>query len=75
MPLPPDPSTTTQAAGIGAITEPTMCNILLMTSGYAKFGDERNAPHRGFSESVLLVPDPAVPNGFLVGQQSFRLVV
>lgn len=51
------------------------CGILLTTNGYFRFGDEKNAPQRGFSESFMLVLDPDMGSKYLIGHQSFRLVV
>ncbi|KAK6529048.1 hypothetical protein TWF694_004268 [Orbilia ellipsospora] len=50
------------------------CSILLATNGYVKFGDDKDAPSRGFSESLILEPDNSTPVNFLITQQSVRFV-
>ncbi|PGH18187.1 hypothetical protein AJ80_04574 [Polytolypa hystricis UAMH7299] len=63
-------------------------SILVMVSGYVRFGDEKETPdtaNRGFSETFVLVPTapgeaPAGPRGrgkkhWLIQSQNFRLVV
>ncbi|KAK6354245.1 hypothetical protein TWF730_008657 [Orbilia blumenaviensis] len=50
------------------------CSILLITNGYVKFGDEKDAPSRGFSETITLEPDTSTPVRFLISSQSTRLV-
>jgi len=58
--------------------------ILLMVSGYVKFGEHREAAMRGFSETIVLVPnlDLTTTKGrgrrgkeWLIQSQNFRLVV
>lgn len=58
--------------------------ILVTVSGYAKYGDLRDAPMRGFSENFVLIPNPeAVKNKgqgksvkeWLIQSQIFRFVV
>ncbi|KAJ6262464.1 hypothetical protein Dda_3272 [Drechslerella dactyloides] len=51
------------------------CSVMLATNGYVKFGEEKDAPLRGFSETLVLEPDTSTtPIQFLVTQQSFRFV-
>jgi len=70
--------------GIKAPTEMTVkdMSILVTVSGYVRFGESRDLPQRGFSESFVLVPNPNVsqPKGrgkkeWLIQSQTFRLVV
>ena len=56
--------------------------ILVIVSGYVKYGEIRSANMRGFSESIVLIPNPvAVGNTrkpvkeWLIQSQNFRLVV
>lgn len=58
--------------------------ILVVVSGYVKYGDSRDATMRGFSENFVLVPNPnsGKPKGhiknhkeWLIQNQTFRLVV
>ncbi|KAH0559670.1 hypothetical protein GP486_003815 [Trichoglossum hirsutum] len=58
-------------------------SILLSVSGWVRFGDSKEVPIRGFSESFVLVPNAeaavAKPKGnarkWLIQSQNFRLVV
>ncbi|KAK2766725.1 hypothetical protein FQN54_006039 [Arachnomyces sp. PD_36] len=60
-------------------------SILVLVSGNVRYGESRDLPHRGFSESVVLAPNPAVEQGvrragrgkkdWLIQSQNFRLVV
>ncbi|EPS36428.1 hypothetical protein H072_10055 [Dactylellina haptotyla CBS 200.50] len=50
------------------------CSILLATNGYIKFGEDKDAPLRGFSESFILEPDNSTPVNFLISSQSTRFV-
>ncbi|KAF3906133.1 hypothetical protein ABW20_dc0100187 [Dactylellina cionopaga] len=50
------------------------CSILLATNGYVKFGEDKDAPLRGFSETLVLEPDTSTPVNFLIAHQSFRFV-
>ncbi|RVD83410.1 Nuclear transport factor 2 [Arthrobotrys flagrans] len=50
------------------------CSILLVTNGYVKFGNEKDAPSRGFSETITLEPDTSTPPKFLISTQSTRFV-
>ena len=57
--------------------------LLLVVSGYVKFGEPREADMRAFSETFVLVPNPAARSGaygknfreWLIQSQNFRLVV
>ena len=57
--------------------------ILITVSGYVKYGEERDTPTRGFSESFVLVPNPLAVGGggkkaakeWLIQSQNFRIVV
>lgn len=58
--------------------------ILVTVSGFVKYGGNRDAPTRGFSESFVLIPnhDAAKPKSqgknfkaWLIQSQTFRLVV
>ncbi|KAI4097481.1 MAG: hypothetical protein LQ344_000213 [Seirophora lacunosa] len=58
--------------------------ILVAVSGYVKYGNIKEAKPRGFSESFLLVPNPAAANTkqrsknikeWLIQTQTFRVVV
>ncbi|KAF3942140.1 hypothetical protein ABW19_dt0206658 [Dactylella cylindrospora] len=50
------------------------CSIMVATNGYVKFGDDKDAPLRGFSETLVLEPDNSTPVNFLISSQNFRLV-
>lgn len=59
-------------------------SILVIVSGYVRFGDARDQPERGFSETFTLVPNAAVGmeggkgkhrKEWLISTQNFRLVV
>ncbi|KZF24746.1 NTF2-like protein [Xylona heveae TC161] len=58
--------------------------ILLMVSGYIRFGELRDGPIRGFSETIVLAPNPEAAaikgrgksvKGWLIQSQNFRMVV
>ncbi len=57
--------------------------ILITVSGYVKYGDVRAATMRGFSESIVLIPNPLATGNtkgkplkeWLIQSQNFRLVV
>lgn len=58
--------------------------ILVIVSGYVKYGESRDVPTRGFSENFVLVPNPDVDHvknkgkyvkDWLIQSQNFRLVV
>ncbi|KAL8787836.1 MAG: hypothetical protein Q9213_002023 [Squamulea squamosa] len=58
--------------------------ILVAVSGYVKYGNPKEAQPRAFSESFLLVPNPAAAGGkqrarnlkeWLIQTQTFRVVV
>lgn len=57
-------------------------SIVVVVSGFVKFGEGRDIPQRGFSETFTLVPNPAADAGkgkarkdWLIATQNFRLVV
>ncbi|KAL4740638.1 hypothetical protein BDV11DRAFT_90244 [Aspergillus similis] len=57
-------------------------SILVIVSGYVRFGESRDLPQRGFSETFVLVPNPSGEGGkgkrrrdWLIQTQNFRLVV
>ncbi|KAL2815598.1 hypothetical protein BDW59DRAFT_176105 [Aspergillus cavernicola] len=56
-------------------------SILVIVSGFVRYGESRDLPQRGFSETFVLVPNPSSePKGkrkrdWLVQTQNFRLVV
>ncbi|KAL4810949.1 hypothetical protein BDV18DRAFT_128309 [Aspergillus unguis] len=57
-------------------------SILVIVSGYVRFGESRDLPQRGFSETFVLVPNPTNEGGkgkrsreWLIQTQNFRLVV
>lgn len=57
--------------------------ILITISGYVKYGEPRTATMRGFSENIVLIPNPAAARNtrgkptkdWLIQSQNFRLVV
>lgn len=60
-------------------------SIMVIVSGYVKFGEGReslDSPHRGFSETFILVPNPLADNTpkgrskkqWLIQSQNFRIV-
>ncbi|KAI9036973.1 putative nuclear transport factor 2 domain protein [Aspergillus affinis] len=76
----PTPTTT----GVKTPQETTSkdLSILVVTSGFVRFGESRDLPQRGFSETFVLVPNPTAdaPKGkrrreWLIQTQTFRLVV
>ncbi|PKY02112.1 putative nuclear transport factor 2 domain protein [Aspergillus campestris IBT 28561] len=57
-------------------------SILVIVSGHVRYGESRDLPQRGFSETFILVPNPTsdAPKGrrkreWLIQTQNFRLVV
>lgn len=60
-------------------------SILVLISGNVRFGESRDLPPRGFSETVVLVPNQTADQGvrkagkgrkdWLIQSQNFRLVV
>ncbi|KAB8203225.1 Nuclear transport factor 2 NTF2 domain protein [Aspergillus parasiticus SU-1] len=75
---------TPTATGLKAPNETTLRDksILVLVSGYVRFGESRDLPQRGFSETFVLVPNPSAdgPKGkrkreWLIESQTFRLVV
>ena len=58
-------------------------SILVIVSGWVRYGEDRSDPQRAFSETFVLVPNPDAENrkggrkvkDFLIQSQNFRLVV
>ncbi|KAJ5201833.1 uncharacterized protein N7498_006496 [Penicillium cinerascens] len=73
---------TATAAGVKPPAEMTVkdMSILVIVSGYVRYGEGRDQPQRGFSETFVLVPNPSTERGhrrkgWLIQSQNFRLVV
>lgn len=57
-------------------------SLMLLVSGYVKYGESREAAMRGFAETFVLVPNPEqaggkkrkAGDGWLIQSQNFRLV-
>lgn len=63
-------------------SNPKDMSILVIASGYVRFGESRDLPPRGFSETFILVPNASGEVGkgtrkkdWLIQTQNFRLVV
>lgn len=58
-------------------------SLLVIVSGYVRFGESQDLPQRGFSETFILAPNPAADQGpkgkgkreWAIQSQNFRLVV
>jgi NTF2-related export protein 1/2 len=57
-------------------------SVLLVVSGYVKYGESRSAKMRGFTENFVLVPNfsggagkDGVVKGWLIQAQNFRIVL
>lgn len=53
-------------------------SLLVVVSGYVKYGDQRDAKMRGFTENFVLVPNRGSGNGerkWLIQSQNFRMVL
>jgi NTF2-related export protein 1/2 len=52
-------------------------SLLLVVSGYVKYGEAREAKMRGFTENFILVPnmDRAAERKWLIQSQNFRMLV
>jgi NTF2-related export protein 1/2 len=57
-------------------------SILVLVSGYVRYGDSRDEPLKGFSETLVLVPNlekgrtrGSMVRNWLIQSQTFRLVV
>ncbi|KAJ5096092.1 hypothetical protein NUU61_005448 [Penicillium alfredii] len=54
-------------------------SVLVIVSGHVRYGESRDQPQRGFSETFVLVPNPSADRGkrrdWLIQSQNFRLVV
>ncbi|PWY93617.1 NTF2-like protein [Aspergillus sclerotioniger CBS 115572] len=74
---------TPTSTGVKLPTETTLkdMSILVIVSGYVRFGASRDLPQRGFSETFVLVPNPTEglkgkrKREWLIQTQNFRLVV
>ena len=73
---------TATAAGLKAPSQMTVkdMSVLVIVSGYVRYGESRNLPQRGFSETFVLVPNPSSDRSkrrheWLIQSQNFRLVV
>ncbi|KAJ5934801.1 hypothetical protein N7466_004348 [Penicillium verhagenii] len=74
---------TVTASGLKPTTEMTVkdMSILVIVSGHVRYGENRDQPQRGFSETFVLVPNPSTERGnkrrrdWLIQSQNFRLVV
>ncbi|KAJ5175285.1 uncharacterized protein N7482_001162 [Penicillium canariense] len=73
---------TATATGVKPPSEMTVkdMSILVMASGHVRYGENRDQPQRGFSETFVLVPNPSSERGkrrrdWLIQSQNFRLVV
>lgn len=55
-------------------------SFLIVVSGFVRYGEGRDQPQRGFSETFVLVPNPSAERArgrkdWLIESQNFRLVV
>ncbi|KXG53774.1 Nuclear transport factor 2, Eukaryote [Penicillium griseofulvum] len=55
-------------------------SFLIVVSGFVRYGEGREQPQRGFSETFVLVPNPSAERArgrkdWLIESQNFRLVV
>ncbi|KAJ5108966.1 hypothetical protein N7456_005641 [Penicillium angulare] len=75
---------TVTAAGIKPSAQMTVkdMSILVSVSGFVRYGEGRDQPQRGFSETFVLVPNPTPSTDrgkrrrdWLIQSQNFRLVV
>ncbi|KAJ5731228.1 NTF2-like protein [Penicillium malachiteum] len=75
---------TVTPTGVKPATEMTAkdMSLLLIVSGYVRYGEGREQPQRGFSETFVLVPNPSKPTDrnkrhheWLIQSENFRLVV
>ena len=73
---------TATATGIKPAAQMTVkdMSILVIVSGHVRYGEGRDQPQRGFSETFVLVPNPSTERGkrrrdWLIQSQNFRLVV
>lgn len=73
-----NPAYPTPATGGKPGNKPAVKNmsILVIVSGYVRFGETKDLPQRGFSETFVLEPNPAKSGKeWLIQSQNFRLVV
>lgn len=71
--------------GGGAQQAAKNMSVLVLISGHVRFGESRDLPPRGFSETIVLVPNQTAEQGvrkagkarkdWLIQSQNFRLVV
>lgn len=73
---------TVTASGIKPPSEMTVkdMSVLVIVSGHVRYGEGRDQPQRGFSETFVLVPNPSSDRvkrrrDWLIQSQNFRLVV
>lgn len=73
---------TTTAAGVKPPAQMTVkdMSVLVIVSGHVRYGESRDQPQRGFSETFVLVPNPSSDRAkrrkeWLIQSQNFRLVV
>lgn len=76
---------TPTAAGVKPSSQKTVkdMSILIIVSGYVRFGESQDLPQRGFSETFVLAPNAGVDQGpkgkgrreWSIQSQNFRLVV
>jgi NTF2-related export protein 1/2 len=55
-------------------------SLVILVSGAVRYGESRDQPQRGFSETIVLTPNPSADRvrgrkDFLIQSQNFRLVV
>ncbi|KAJ5543210.1 Nuclear transport factor 2 Eukaryote [Penicillium sp. DV-2018c] len=55
-------------------------SLLVVVSGFVRYGEGRDQPQRGFSETFVLIPNPSAERArgrkdWLIQSQNFRLVV
>ncbi|KAJ5708255.1 hypothetical protein N7488_008056 [Penicillium malachiteum] len=75
---------TVTPTGVKPATEMTIkdMSILILVSGYVRYGEGREQPQRGFSETFVLVPNPSKTTDrtkrhheWVIQSENFRLVV
>ncbi|KAL1858446.1 hypothetical protein Plec18167_006967 [Paecilomyces lecythidis] len=76
---------TPTAAGVKPASQRSVkdMSLLVIVSGYVRFGESQDLPQRGFSETFTLTPNPAADQGpkakgkrdWAIQSQNFRLVV
>lgn len=70
------------ASGVKSSDQMTVkdMSVLVIVSGHVRYGESRDQPQRGFSETFVLVPNPSSDRekrrkDWLIQSQNFRLVV